>query len=801
MTGYLFLTLLLLGLAGFFWLSSASSPDRRKLQAVAETRQLLHTQGFKTDVNEFDFSTPPEMRAREALLTGAYLSRGSQQFNGQPALMQPVGTNSALVLWKQNLLKSESRSSGRDAEEITWGEFASAVNVSPLQVDAASAAILSGPIGFNLDARRGSTMLLKHLAVVKTLGQAFGYRTVLALHEGNPDTAWTNLLAGTRLVTAWEPEPSRTSHMVRLACAVSSYNALWQALQTNSWSDDRLAQLQQEWSAVDFFKNLPEIVAFTRASLVRDCEQDRHRTFLDGETLGEFTKEMLHHPNYAWPRWTEYQKQLAYARLGSYDDETNLMLFFRDRELVVRDAIKASNWSQIRQVLGVGTNIVFQSEYGTYLSELNFKTTLLRSSRGTPPMVVEMGQRDSDVFYERTAELETMRQILVTALALERFHGKHSSYPADLTSLVPEFLKIAPVDFMNGQPLHYRLNGDGHFLLYSVGLDGVDNGGQMRRTWFALGYEHTTQPRSGPPEFDIVWPLPAGDSAQREEQQMQAEVQKAEQKAKESFQRRYLAEISDREWKTSRARQSQTDKILSLVRVVDPNDPTFKGVPVGSLIINTNVTGTNRLTLEALLTPKQIITGREPEEITLELPIRYDAFATNNIVFPVVDADPEAGLPDGGGKVYERRCATNGDCLLVWHTIYDPPGRHAVQVYLALDDKVEGTLYGMGPPVTITTSNLCQFSVDCANYETATGAIFHARLPEPNGVYTIECLGTNGEHLTTLTGTTTTGEFKAVWNLVDDRGDRLNGETFDTKVQITLPDSGRRQTLRGPRPD
>jgi hypothetical protein len=115
-----------------------------------------------------------------------------------------------------------------------------------------------------------------------------------------------------------------------------------------------------------------------------------------------------------------------------------------------------------------------------------------------------------------------------------------------------------------------------------------------------------------------------------------------------------------------------------------------------------------------------------------------------------------------------------------------------------LGDKREGNLYINGPPVAVTTSNLCQFSLDCVNYDAGVGARFHARLPEANGNYSIECLTTNGAHLTTLTGSTTNGEFNIVWNLVDDHGQQLQGEPFKSTVQITLPDSGRTQTLRGP---
>ena len=50
----------------------------------------------------------------------------------------------------------------------------------------------------------------------------------------------------------------------------------------------------------------------------------------------------------------------------------------------------------------------------------------------------------------------------------------------DLAALVPEFLTAIPHDPMSGKLLIYRLRPDGAFLLYSVGLDGRDDGGDPR---------------------------------------------------------------------------------------------------------------------------------------------------------------------------------------------------------------------------------------------------------------------------------------------------------------------------------
>ena len=782
------IVILVLALAGWRVALRPAQPDAAAAKALAETRQALRAQGFKTDLADFDLSTTPELRAREAILKNTASNRFSGSFPEHPHLLPPVGTDSAMVVWKLNSLKRENRSSYDDSDRLSWDEFRDAISQNQLLYDPACRAILSGPIRFNLDASRGSGMLLPHLAVMKNLAQTFGDRTVLALHDGNQPAAWTNLLAATRLVTAYEPEPADISHLVRIACAALTYNTLWQALQTNGWTDDQLARLQQEWESVDYFTNLPTTVAFQRACNVQAREFEGRRSIRDDYTFSEFCKMAFHYPMSLWAEIKDNWKHQDYRQHGSYEDQQALLLFYRDREVELRNALRASTWAQMRQLPGVTNEILFQSKYQ---SPAQAMMNLRRASRGLPGR--------GSVFMGRTAEAEALRRITITALALERYRLQHGNYPNAVTELSPTFLKTPLPDFMDGQPLRYRLAADGHFLLYSVGLDGVDNDGKLRRSWHDIGLDRP--PRRGAPEaeFDLVWPMPNSGAAMQEEQQIQTEAEKTKAKVQELRQKEYLKEISDREWTQSLSRQSRVATILATNWSDPPEGPTFKGQSVPSLIGNISVTGTNRLSLCALLTPKQIITGKEPEDITFEFPISYDAITNGNILFVNVDGDPaEEWKLDSGGKVYDRERATNGDYLLVWHAIYDPPGRHAVQTYLVLMDDREGRMYMNGPPVAVTTTNLCQFSLDCVNYDVDVGARFHARLPEKNGHFAIECVTTNGAHLTTLTGVTTNGEFNVVWNLVDDHGQRLHGETFNSIVHITLPDSGRTQTMRGP---
>jgi hypothetical protein len=66
---------------------------------------------------------------------------------------------------------------------------------------------------------------------------------------------------------------------------------------------------------------------------------------------------------------------------------------------------------------------------------------------------------------------------LVT-LALRAHKLENGSYPVQLNALVPRYLKQIPSDpFGRGEPLRYQKRGN-TYLLYSMGPDGIDNGGK-----------------------------------------------------------------------------------------------------------------------------------------------------------------------------------------------------------------------------------------------------------------------------------------------------------------------------------
>ena len=75
----------------------------------------------------------------------------------------------------------------------------------------------------------------------------------------------------------------------------------------------------------------------------------------------------------------------------------------------------------------------------------------------------------------------------VIACALEQFYIDHHAYPARLDELVPVYLDQVPPDVIDGAPTRYRTTPEGRYVLYSIGWNGRDDGGQLawqkERAW------------------------------------------------------------------------------------------------------------------------------------------------------------------------------------------------------------------------------------------------------------------------------------------------------------------------------
>ena len=460
-------------------------------QEVQITRRQLRADGFKIYLSEFKASFAPEAIARGEAVLSADIGTGSVL---QTDIRAPVymaantfrmeTTNSVVVPWQEEFYSGPKKRS-------PWPAVRQTLEKHRLEVGAATAALMDGPIAFRqVEGREEKRPWSDQFPFA---AKTFGVSVLCNLYYGERADAWTNLLALTRMVTQCELEPINHRQRTYFQLMPMAYVATWAALQDHGWSDQQLAALNAEWSRVNFFDQLPASVAYDRAihgPVFEDLRRPKHNE--DGVTLRELLKE----PKYI-PRVLKEDVHMAWYRWArSYDDEHDLLLFFRDRELDLRRAIEAPTLLAMLPLPSVTNSPIFISRYGPNSPVRTSSEFYFFQSRGDK-VVGSLGF---------AIDAEIRRRILLTTIALERFKLRTGAYPKQLRELTNVEPKIV-LDFVDGQPLRYRQTSGGEFLLYSIGLDCVDDGGN------GLGFGTNgiaRSIRSGiPKNFDIIWPLPA----------------------------------------------------------------------------------------------------------------------------------------------------------------------------------------------------------------------------------------------------------------------------------------------------
>jgi hypothetical protein len=222
--------------------------------------------------------------------------------------------------------------------------------------------------------------------------------------------------------------------------------------------------------------------------------------------------------------------------------------------------------------------------------------------------------------------------------------------------------------------------------------------------------------------------------------------------------------------------------------------------PLRTLLRNEATAGTNQPTLDELLTLRPITNVVYDGTALFEVPVSYDAATNIGFLHLVVDGrmDVASLRREVGHQTWDR--APNGDSLLGWTTTYDPPGKHAIQAEFVVSKALANmdiAQHIKGSAVAFVSTNLCQFDSAYDHFD-AGGVTIYARLVEPRGVYTIELKTPAGEHIKTLQGSTSNGVIRLHWDLIDDMGNRCTNQSIASVFHITLPGSGRSQTLKGP---
>jgi len=244
-------------------------------------------------------------------------------------------------------------------------------------------------------------------------------------------------------------EPLMISQLVRIAMLNFALQPVWEGLQDHQWSDAQLAELNQELAKLDFLADCEFSMRSERANSLADIEylrrsRDVNLLFASEEPTPEYAKVAFH----LIPNSVFYQNELAIARAHQ-------------------------EW--FLPVVAVAQHNVSPTK--VRLAENKIEKLGLHWSPNT--LLARMLLPAPAAYAKKCACGQNLVDMARVACALERCRVAEGSYPETLDVLAPRFIAALPHDVIGGQPLKYHRTDEGRFALYSVGWNGVDDGGAV----------------------------------------------------------------------------------------------------------------------------------------------------------------------------------------------------------------------------------------------------------------------------------------------------------------------------------
>jgi hypothetical protein len=314
----------------------------------------------------------------------------------------------------------------------------------------------SSNIFFDLPYEQAQNLVLPHLSKIKSAELSLAFSTLGSLHDGKTNLAYDLLKAAILLPKIYKEEPTIISQYVRMACAQIAFTTTWEAWQQDAWNDEQWADLQKTWEEIEFLSQSAKGVEVERAVIIQLFQQFQN----DYHSLEPLKKEMISETMIENPRSgireiaQRYPVYWCWCLWWRYDDEICFNNDIQNWLQRARSAQQSGSWAEA----------FVQPE--KRIDDSRFILSQMLNLAG-------------DKILTRVALAEIQSRLAATAIALKRFHMRNGTYPQNLAQLVPEFISAIPKD-LDAKPLRYQFVSNEKFLLYSIGTDLKDDGGDPR---------------------------------------------------------------------------------------------------------------------------------------------------------------------------------------------------------------------------------------------------------------------------------------------------------------------------------
>lgn len=358
---------------------------------------------------------------------------------------------------------------------------------------------------------------LPSLAHIRGSGQALHAAIINDLHRGDLNATLENLAALQGCTRLYADEATLVNYMIRVALVGLGDDACWDALQEQGWTEPQLVRLQKACQSNGLFLQMPKVLAVERVARLQSMDwfaSHSYQAWIDlfTDLLKGFGAKA---PESNTANWTGQWRQWIFHPAWSYawraQDELDYLRYSQQDLAIVREAVARGAWVYLKEHQAALRNNYRRppADWRFYRS-LPLHDTLNEIVGGNRRELPECPYPNFSRAWFATAKNLTLHEMVITLIALKRYQLRQGKMPKDLGALVPEYLAALPRDLMDGQPLRYRLNADGSFVLYSVGEDTQDDGGDSRHPESSTGQQR----RDWWSSRDWVWPQVPAPSKQ-----------------------------------------------------------------------------------------------------------------------------------------------------------------------------------------------------------------------------------------------------------------------------------------------
>jgi ABC-type transport system involved in multi-copper enzyme maturation permease subunit len=365
----------------------------------------------------------------------------------------PDAKNGALrVIGAAQLLPSTWRNAGNEASEAQRKQLGSFASLSPVRrlppayresmrarIEQAGPALAEAiglaelpagryPVSW---ARDGISTRLPHLAEIRDVASLLLAQAILESETGRADRSFEACRALLNVGRSIGDEPALVSQRLRMELRENVCRQVERSLAHGRPSDSLLESMQRELEAEEREPLLVFGIRGERAIVDR---------FLSAVDAGEFTYAQLESAGFAFSDVSLWKNDELRAAQLRFDNRAEQIASFPAEEQLT-----------------------------AFERLLDDSRKLPYASRMLAPAVL----RIASFCLKSRARL----RCAAAGLACERYRNSAGIWPDSIGDLVPHFSSTRPIDPFDGKPLRFR-RADDHIVIYSVGEDRRDDGGQ-----------------------------------------------------------------------------------------------------------------------------------------------------------------------------------------------------------------------------------------------------------------------------------------------------------------------------------